>query len=440
MSQPPDQDPRSLLTTLAESKPALELGTLDLCFLAALQLRAGRAVLSSFDEDQLVEVFEQVCEAVEPDAANVRLRASHAIQRLREQRLLARVDGAGVVKAGEFALSRLAAAIVECFLEDESLTRENLAVLMRALRASLAEAVAAARQAAAADDWRSQVEAPLRITVADLVSGIERRQRGLDAKQADFQRQIAALLQSDWFGAVESCQSLLETSSRTLSELNEMLLRDAAELGALLAELQELAALAGAEAAEVAALRVVEQVDRIAAWGSARQRAWSEYYQYVHRYLCDVVRLDPSRALTQRLREQLSAHVARPFALTVAAAPSIRLLRDVTDVPDDRPPVRRPKREREKPPSPAQPLDPHAVVEERVREALAEGATGLQQITERVTGELPNEERFIAAGRVAQAVARLRKPSSERERPWLPVADGLLIEEWAVGEARGRSG
>jgi chromosome partition protein MukF len=437
VSQSHQQDPRSILTTLAESKPALELGTLDLCFLAALQLRAGRAVLSAFGEDQLVDVFEQVCHAVDAEAINVRLKAAHAIQRLREQKLLARVDGAGVIKAGEFALTRLAAAIVECFLEDESLTRENLAVLMRALRSSLEESAGAARRAKG-DEWRSQVEAPLRITVADLVSGIERRQRGLDAKQADFQQHVAALLQSDWFGAVERCQGLLESSSRTLAELNDMLLRDTAELGALLTEIQELAALAGQEAAEVAALRVVEQVDRIAAWGCARQRAWSEYYQYVHRYLCDVVRLDPSRALTQRLREQLSAHAARPFALRVAAEPSIRLLRDVEAMPEDRPPVRRPKRERERAPSPADTFDPHAAIEARVREVLADGATGLQQVTERVTETLPSEERFIAAGRVAQVVARLRKPASERERPWLPVAEGLLIEEWAVGEVRGR--
>ena len=436
MSHSLKPDPRTILTTLAESKPALELGTLDLCFLAALQLQAGRAVLSAFDEEQLIDVFAQVCEVVSADAVNVRLKAGHAIQRLREQKLLARVDGAGVVRGGEFALSRLAAAIVECFLEDESLTRENLAVLTHALRASLTDAAAAAKRAKG-DEWSSQVEAPLRITARDLVSGIERRQRGLDAKQAEFQREIAALLQSDWFGAVERCQNLLESSSRTLTELNEMLLRDTSELGALLVEIQELAALAQQEAAEVAALRVVEQVDRIAAWGSARQRAWSEYYQYVHRYLCEVVRLDPARALTQRLREQLSAHVGRPFALTVAAEPSIRLLRDVAAPPEERPPVRRPKAERERAPIPTDVPDPHAVLEERVRAALADGATGLQQVTERVTSELPEGERFIAAGRIAQVVARLGELASERERPWLPVADGLMIEEWSVGPMRG---
>jgi chromosome partition protein MukF len=43
----------------------------------------------------LVDMFEQVCDVVEPGADNPRKRATLAIQRLREKRMLARVDGAG---------------------------------------------------------------------------------------------------------------------------------------------------------------------------------------------------------------------------------------------------------------------------------------------------------------------------------------------------------
>ncbi len=44
----------------------LELKTVDLCFLAGLYLRADKAGLASFDEDLLVDMFEQVCDVVEP--------------------------------------------------------------------------------------------------------------------------------------------------------------------------------------------------------------------------------------------------------------------------------------------------------------------------------------------------------------------------------------
>src|SRR3954470_12932002 len=347
----PAKDPQIVLAALARSHPVLELGTLDLCFLAALHLQAEGAALSAFNEDKLSEVFEQVCALVEPRAENPRRRATHAIQRLRDQKLLARVDGAGVLRAGEFALTRLAASIVESYLEDESLTRENLSQLTRSLRSSLAEILTRAAEAQDASDWKNWVEAPLRVSVSDLVSGIERRQRSLDLEQQAFQAQIATLLESDWFGAVDQCLELLEPTSRTLAELNEILLRDAHELSSVLQDIQEVAVRAGAEGAEAAVQRVMEQVDRIRAWGAARQRAWSEYYQYVHRYLCDVVRLDPSRALIERLREQLSKHTTRPFALAVAAAPAPRLLREIEPFKDEKPKVTRPRAERERAPT-----------------------------------------------------------------------------------------
>lgn len=46
----------------------LDLKTVDLCFLAGLYLRADKAALASFEEDVLIDMFEQVCE-VAPEIA-----------------------------------------------------------------------------------------------------------------------------------------------------------------------------------------------------------------------------------------------------------------------------------------------------------------------------------------------------------------------------------
>ena len=264
------------------------------------------------------------------------------------------------------------------------------------------------------------------------MSGIERRQRSLDLEQQAFQTQIARLLEADWFGAVDQCLELLESTSLTLAELNDILLRDAHELSSLLQDIQELSLNAHAESAEAAVQRVIEQVDRISAWGAARQRAWSEYYQYVHRYLCDVVRLDPSRALIQRLREQLSQHTTRPFALAVAAAPAPRLLREIEPFHDEKPKVSRPRAERERPPAPHDAEDEQARVEELVEGALSRGCSGLRDVTEQVTADTPSELGFVTAGRVAQVVARLARTTHDRDRPWVSVHEGLVIEEWNI--------
>jgi chromosome partition protein MukF len=140
-------DPSRLIAALARDRINLDLKTLDLCFLAGLYLRADRASLASFEEDVLIDMFEQVCDVVDPGAECPRKRATHAIQRLRDQRMLARVDGAGIVRSGEYTLTRLAAAVVEYFLADEALTRESLTLLTGTLRAQLAEILAAAKRA-----------------------------------------------------------------------------------------------------------------------------------------------------------------------------------------------------------------------------------------------------------------------------------------------------
>ncbi len=87
--------------------------------------------------------------------------------------------------AGEYALTRLAAAFIEYFLAEEALTRESLTLLTGTLRAQLAEVLAAAKKVDGEEAWRRNVVGPLRVTVGDLVAGIERRQRGLDAQQEE---------------------------------------------------------------------------------------------------------------------------------------------------------------------------------------------------------------------------------------------------------------
>jgi chromosome partition protein MukF len=419
-----------VVAAVADRKPSLELGAVDICFLVALHVKAEGANLTSFTELQLEDVFAHASAVVQPEADQLRRRATHAIQRLRAQRLLARVDGQGVVRTGEFALTRLGTAIVEFYLEEDVLTRASLALLTRSLRAALGDVREAARVAATSEHWRDGVVGPLEVSIGELIAGIERRQRGLDLQQEDFQSEIRRLLEADWFGALDRCQELLASTSGTLHELNEVLLRDSSDLLELLHDIEELAVMAGERDAEMVAHRLMDQIDRSVAWGTARQRAWSEYYQYVHRYLRDVVRLDPTRALTQRLRDQL-AGAGTKFALAYASAPPMRVLRTIASV-RDRPPVVRPHKPREKDPTAEPAVDPQAILEGKVQRALADGARALSAVTAQVTASSPESERFVEAGRVAHSVAQLARATSGHERPWVAV-ETFEIEEWRVG-------
>lgn len=424
-------DSAQLIASLHRAGLSLELKTVDLCFLVALYTRALDRALTCLDEESLIDVFEQICELIEPGTENLRKRSTNTIQRLREQRLISRVDGAGVIRAGEYTLTTLATGIVEFFLSDEALTRESLTLLTKTLLASLAEIKAEARNAATEEAWRSRVIAPLRITVSDLVAGIERRQRGLDAQQEEVQRGIGDLLQADWFGAVDRCQELLDHTINTLTELSTVLLHDTNQMQSLLQDLEQMASACGSIEGEEASQRVTDQVDRVAAWGSARQRAWSEYYQYVHRYLRDVVRLDPSRALSERLRNQLAGWTQRPFFLAAVRSPSIRLLRDI-EARSVRPPVVSATRDRETP------LDAIALNSEtddlkhRVGAALAESPDTFSVVLREVLPHVVPVHRFVAVGWIAAQVAEEANATSACERPWAEVPGGIEVEDWRL--------
>lgn len=424
------QSPERTLASFFEKRPTLELSTLDLCFVVTLQLEAQRHALASFREEQLVDAFERVCRIVDPASEQVAARASHTIRRLREQRLLVRVDGAGVARAGEFALSRLAAAIVDFYVEDEVLTKDSLELLARTLLVSLNEVLERARRARRPQDWQAGVVGPLRITAGDLILGIERRQRGLDSQQELLQKAIGNLLASDWFNAIDRCQALLDETAATLRQLNELLLSYTHQLEAVLDDILELASAADVRTAEAVTQRTLGQIDRVAAWGAARQQAWSEYYDYVHRYLRDVVRLDPARALTQRLRDQLSGHVRNPFSLMVADAPPLRVLRNV--IPPTPPaPVRRPRGERAPKVEEVPAVAPADELAARVRELVSNGGD-LSRVTAEVVESVPAEQRFATAGKVAELAAQLARPEIARQRPWVPVREDLVIEEWRI--------
>ena len=89
-------DSAQLIASLQREGLNLELKTLDLCFLVALYTRARDKALTCFDEELLIDVFEQICELIEPGTENPRKR----------------LPGAGLHFGNAFG--RLEAALLRC--------------------------------------------------------------------------------------------------------------------------------------------------------------------------------------------------------------------------------------------------------------------------------------------------------------------------------------
>ena len=425
------QDPYQILARLEVDKYAIDLKNLDICFLAALKLQADLKQKYNFSEDELIDMFVQVCDQLNPGGDNLRTRASHTLRRLHEQRMLARVDGAGIAEKGDYVVTLLATSIISCIVENDTLTTENLELLTNQLVARLAEILVAARRAATEEEWLKEVVGPMKVVIRDSVSGIERRQRGIDSEHEQLRREITDLISAEWHAAIDQCQDLLAQASGMLRELNNILLRGHDKCRIQLNELQSLADEADQDEAQEAIEQVDQHVERVAAWGKARQSAWSTFYQQTHAFLRDVVRLDPNRALSKRLRGQITRWPFEPFFLAVARGDPIRLLRPM-ESKVERPPVTRPRPDRTLEIEEVLPEDEDLDLDALVGEALRSGVSTLAEVTERILPQYPEADRYLVTGRVAEAVARLRKVALDRERPWQRVAVGMEIEDWRI--------
>lgn len=424
-----EADHHLALARLASQRASLRVDTAELCCLAAMHLQGELGESTLFDEDRLADLFETTIEAFEPGAENPRSRATYAIERLRGQRLILRLDGAGVVRAGEYALSQLAVDIVRRFLHDERLTREHLDGLMNSVISGLGDAKVAAARAKTDDDWMRGVRLPLELVVTELLNGVERRQLGLDEQWRGVRAEITRLLEADWLDALGGIEGLLDESAKTLGELKTLLLRHANRAHSVLDDIQEFAQEADRAKTLLAVRRSGDQIDRLLAWGQSRHIAWSDYHRSVHRFLRDVVRLDPDRMLSTRLREQITAWPDRPFSLRVAKAPRLVMMREPKR-PVHRPPVTR--RHQDWTPGLAEQEQVAGLQIEALVDAAMASAGSLSDVVRAVLDQLDAAQQYSAIGRIAALVAKRAQRGTRGDGAWVPVGDGYEVTEWIL--------
>jgi chromosome partition protein MukF len=425
MNDEKTEDPHTIIAGLVRDHVELALSTADICFLTILHFQSKKMV--SFPDDYLLDVYEQVGDVVETGSNNGRYLAARSIQHLRNQRLLARVDTAGTVRAGDYSLTQLARGLVQFYIEDETLTRESLILLTGTLIGVLAEVLKNSRIPKDHEDWPSVME-PLRITVSTLVGAIDRRQRGLDSEQERIKSEIEALLAAEWGAAVDRCLALLEETTATLAELSELLMRECGKLSTLLMEIEETAAAAGEMEAAKVPREVLLEIDRITEWGSVRFSDWTNYYQWTQRYLREIVHIDPDRRLSRRLRDCLNAWPDVRYRLVCARTPTIMRLREML-LSGSIARVARPRISEESDLEIVENNEYRIDVEGAVQRRLFEGIVKLSELTASVITEFPGEGAFTLAGMVAVIVGKKTSVSQDSEPQWAPVNQDVEVEE-----------
>ena len=413
---------------------SLQLDREDAAFLAGIHAWLEINPDPTLDEDQLRNIYRIVSEVAHGDLATVTQRATGAIARLREQRLMVRTDTAGIVRGGDYSLSRIGTAIAEWFGAQEGLTRQNLEVMMTRIRADLGQIKLAAEEGGDGEHWQSQVSGPLRLTVAGLIEAIDRRQQGMDFQQERIRERIGTMLEESWFEAVRSCEELLASTSGALQELHRALMHEIEGMSSLLNEIEELCEDAGQEESLEAVAHVRRQMERIVAWGESRFAAWSEYYRNVHEFIRSVVSVDPERAVRTRLRDGLKNY-GQPAAwfLYVAEQPPYKHLRDLS-------PEQGMQKVEGRWPTVRDDLEQAAFVQsllERLEgELLArlqrEDRVDLLEILRELLPDHTIDELYVVAGELAEWLVRRGVPQPLRDNAWQQLGRGMEIQNLTV--------
>jgi chromosome partition protein MukF len=412
----------------------LQLDREDAAFLAGIHAWLAINPDPTVDEDQLRNIYRIVSEVAHGDLSTVTQRATSAIARLREQRLMVRADTAGIVRGGDYSLSRMGTAIAEWFGEQEGLTRQSLEVMMTRIRADLGQIKLAAEEGGDCEHWETLVSGPLRLTVAGLIEAIDRRQQGMDVQQEEIRERIGAMLEESWFEAVRSCDELLGSTSGALQELHRALMHEVEGMSSLLNEIEELCEDAAQDESVEAVAHVRRQMERIVAWGESRFAAWSEYYQNVHEFIRSVVSVDPERAVRTRLRDRLKDYGRpAPWFLNVAEQPPYKHLRDL----DREQSIQQVEGKWR---SAGDALEEARFVQslldrlegELLLRLRQEGQADLLEILRRLLPDHNFHELYGLAGDLAEWLVRRGAPQPLRESCWQQLGKGIEIQNLTV--------
>ena len=426
-----------ILARLDERKVKVNLGTRHICCLYAINAWLHRNVEASLSNAELREVVAGVLSLIDQDGELPEKRITHTLDDLRQGQLLVRTDSRGLTSAGRWSVSPLAQHIVRFFVDELTLDEQSLVVTTITIRGLLRQIEADARKGGDGAWWLQKVTQPLDIVVGELVQGIDRRRRGLDARQEGVRKAIREQLEMSWEEGLDAVERLLATTADTIDELHAVVLRELDALDTALGQIDDLAEPAGAAEATLAIQRLRDQLFQLRAWSSDRHAAWSGWYQRVQRNTRELIRLDPNRRISARLRDHLRSWEGAPWALQVPAPLRHRPLRSVSVV-SEQPPV-----------TGARPIDAEPAeqevdqdVEQRLRDRLrvlleAHGALSLRAALAEVLPEPSLGDPFGAIGVVAHHLVEAGRIPGDRRNaaPWVEVPGGVEVENIEVSAA-----
>ncbi len=307
----------------------LNLNSEDIAFVAGIFTYIEIQQNFSLRFSDLEKIYNIVNEVTQGKQDSLSQRTLNAVERQLKNQLLIRVDGGGMSSTPTYDMTRLGKAIVSFLTNNEKLTRQNLTIITTRITGILADIRQALESSGSDRFWEDNVQMPLRHVVSELLEAIEKRQRGLDLEQNEVRKQISELLEKDWLAALESCEALLQTTSDTLQELYRTLLSENTAIKQGLNEIYEQADKQKQSNTLDTIESIYNRLDQLEQWGKERVASWSQYYRRVNDFLQSIIRFDPNREFSQKLKEQILTYSKSPWFLQIVISEKYRTLREI---------------------------------------------------------------------------------------------------------------
>ena len=324
-----------LVGTILAKGLQLQLQPEDLAFLTALRFWKDSESQPEFNEDELHVVHQSVDRLCLDSLPETRQRrCNEVIRRMLDQHLLICLEGSEH-RAHAYLVTPLAEQIVDSVSKGLEASKIALSTLFMTVASHLQEIRDAAENGGNEPYWKLQVEAPLDITVSQLITSIDHRQRQLDREAVDTRKDVVELLKQDWQNAMSRCEHLLTNTQARLQDLQKLLLASCHTLRELLDSISRSSEAVQHFGAVNSVLRLERHLDRIEHWSTERLDHWESFHHRVHRYLRQFINMDEHKALMERTLDSVRNYQHQPWHLIFTAdEPLLRLREMAAPQPD----------------------------------------------------------------------------------------------------------
>ncbi|MGB0360389.1 MAG: hypothetical protein ACPGEF_03145 [Endozoicomonas sp.] len=319
----------SLISTILTQGISLKLQPADIAYLAALRYWKETESQPEFSEDELHVVFHNVEKARLDDSNDdASKRCNDVIRRLVEQHLLICLEG-GERRSHAYLITPLTEQIIDFVCIGMEASREALSTLFMTVASHLREIRDSAELGGNEPFWKLQVEAPLNITVNQLVTSIDHRQRQLDQEAINTRKEVVELLKQDWQNSISQCEQLLASTQAHLQDLQQLLLASCHNLRSLLEAISLYCEQSQRSGAVSSVIRLEQHLDRIEHWSGERMNHWEGFHHRVHQYLRQFITMDERKALMERIREGIRTYRDTPWYVRYSHEDPLIRLRNI---------------------------------------------------------------------------------------------------------------